>query len=734
MDLIKGAFYSIVYVIVGGIFDFVCYVYEIFYALATLNLFDNEIYTDIVNRIYVVLGLIMLFVLAYSLLRAVINPDEFAKGETSFPNMIKNIVISLVIITVLPAIFNVAMNFQNSILMQGSIPKLILAEYDESNIQSGGRDIAYYAYLSIMYPNVSSKICSPDQSVTSCRSKVKGNGWLGTTNGATLSSVDERVKSGELSFTYYQDYSEATRDGNITFQWFLGIIVGIFLLWVIANFCFDMALRVIKLTFYQLIAPIPVVCRIIPGGQFKGVFSTWVKQTVSVYVEVFVRIAILSIGIFLVGIITEYFNGFDTYGSLGTIQTLVLRLLLIIAVVMFMKEAPGLISKMFNMDTGGIKLGLKDKLAAGGVFAAGAFVGGGAGLLAKNAVAGYQEFHKTKGQGFKKRLGALGRGVSSTVAGATSRALRGGKAGLKAKSFGESKDAAAKAISTGTEKRVKRYNYKSSHGGTARGAFVGHVRDTLQKGKEFLGIDQDLETLNKEKAVADEMMGFYKTMAGYVEDNEAVVNYAGLYEAEMKREIPETVFDSQRYQDVLNSNVALMQNDARYAGMSTNELYNLAASRVDRSQFVRQMTSQERAIASHQREERIKMYDNLKKMATIRAVNDKLNKKQNGKIVDSRFQAVANQVKTFKDQYATYDFVQNMNLIDGVTWDPAWNAIMDSGNAAQIDALMDQFKNGANNQPSPISFFGDSEIAKNRSGAVSAEIATKIQEKKKENS
>ena len=230
------------------------------------------------------------------------------------------------------------------------------------------------------------------------------------------------------------------------------------------------------------------------------------------------------------------------------------------------------------------------------------------------------------------------------------------------------------------------------------------------------------------------MMGFYKTMAGYVEDNEAVVNYAGLYEAEMKREIPETVFDSQRYQDVLNSNVALMQNDARYAGMSTNELYNLAASRVDRSQFVRQMTSQERAIASHQREERIKMYDNLKKMATIRAVNDKLNKKQNGKIVDSRFQAVANQVKTFKDQYATYDFVQNMNLIDGVTWDPAWNAIMDSGNAAQIDALMDQFKNGANNQPSPISFFGDSEIAKNRSGAVSAEIATKIQEKKKENS
>ena len=366
--MIKDALYSIVYVIVGGIFDFICYIYEIFYALATLNLFNNDTYTEIVERMYVVLGLIMLFVLSYSLLRAVINPDEFAKGETSFPNMVKNIVISLVIITVLPAVFTVAMNFQNSILKQGSIPKLILAEYEEDSVQSGGRDIAYYAYLSIMYPNFDSGVCGEDRSVTTCRSNIRGGN-------EALSETDKAVHSGELSFTSYQNYSKATGDGKVTFQWFLGIIIGIFLLWVIANFCFDMALRVIKLTFYQIIAPIPVICRIIPGGKLKDVFSTWIKQTVSVYIEVFVRIAVLSIGIFLVNIITEYFSGFDTYGSLGTIQTIIMRLLLIIGVVMFMKEAPNLISKMFNLDTGGMKLGLMDKLAMGGVFAAGGAIG-----------------------------------------------------------------------------------------------------------------------------------------------------------------------------------------------------------------------------------------------------------------------------------------------------------------------------------------------------------------------
>lgn len=55
-------------------------------------------------------------------------------------------------------------------------------------------------------------------------------------------------------------------------------ICGLYVLWVITNFCFDMAVRVIKLMFFQIIAPIPVVCRVIPGGKMKDVFSTWMKK------------------------------------------------------------------------------------------------------------------------------------------------------------------------------------------------------------------------------------------------------------------------------------------------------------------------------------------------------------------------------------------------------------------------------------------------------------------------
>ena len=115
-------------------------------------------------------------------------------------------------------------------------------------------------------------------------------------------------------------------------------------------------------------------------------------------------------------------------------------------------------------------------------------------------------------------------------------------------------------------------------------------------------------------------------------------------------------------------------------------------------------------------------------MATIKAINEKLNDKTGNVVNDGRFQAVVNQVEVFKKQNSNYDFVKNMQSIAGVQWDESWNDIMNSGDAKSINNLMKDFK--GNNGPSPISFFGDSEIAKNKSGAVSAEIAKKIQEKK----
>ena len=125
MKAILSAVWHLFLSLDGIIYNLICYIFDIFYYLCGLQLFTDADYNEIVNKIYMILGLVMMFVLAYSLLKAVINPDEFAKGENSFPKLIKNVIVSLVIIVILPTVFNVAFSIQNSLLNYDVIPQLI---------------------------------------------------------------------------------------------------------------------------------------------------------------------------------------------------------------------------------------------------------------------------------------------------------------------------------------------------------------------------------------------------------------------------------------------------------------------------------------------------------------------------------------------------------------------------------------------------------------------------------
>lgn len=379
----------------GVVYSLVDYVYDIFDFLAKLNIFDSEQYGEITGKIYIILGLIMMFVLSYSLLRAVMNPDDFAKGEKSFPNLIKNIIISLALIVVMPAIFEFATDFQMAILDNNTIPKFILgdsaevdyegtATADESVTNDAGRMMSYYVFRSFFYPNpdwcseknhgYASAYGTGDDG--SCTEKIKGNGWWGLTNGDAFYEVDQNVLNGEASFFAYSDYGESTADGRLTYYMLITTIAGGFLVYVLASFCFDMAIRVIKLAFYELIAPIPIICRILPGGNMKDVFSKWVKQIISVYIEVFIRVAIMYLGVYLIKIVVDAIGTTSlAINGLSWHKQAIVVGLLIIGVIIFIKQAPKLIGDMFHLDTGGMKLGIMDKLAMGGVFAAGGAVG-----------------------------------------------------------------------------------------------------------------------------------------------------------------------------------------------------------------------------------------------------------------------------------------------------------------------------------------------------------------------
>ena len=90
------------------VYQFVALMYDIFVLLSRTNIFKDDFYRNFSQRIYAVLGVIMLFVLAYALLKAMVDPEQLTKGDKGISKMVPAFVTSLVICGLLPSIFDFA--------------------------------------------------------------------------------------------------------------------------------------------------------------------------------------------------------------------------------------------------------------------------------------------------------------------------------------------------------------------------------------------------------------------------------------------------------------------------------------------------------------------------------------------------------------------------------------------------------------------------------------------------
>ena len=103
--MIKTVINSLFISIDGMVYYFVSVCYRLFILLATINIFDVKDYNDLVGRIYVILGVVMLFILSYTMLKAIIYPDGTGKIEDSPAKIVCKTVTSLILFIVMPVIF-----------------------------------------------------------------------------------------------------------------------------------------------------------------------------------------------------------------------------------------------------------------------------------------------------------------------------------------------------------------------------------------------------------------------------------------------------------------------------------------------------------------------------------------------------------------------------------------------------------------------------------------------------
>lgn len=552
--------YSILLTFDGIVYNVIDWIYDIFVAIASIDVFSSEQETinKIVTNIYVILGVVMLFALAYSLLKAVINPENFAKGDTSFPKLIQNIVVSIIIIAILPTCFNFAYKFQTSILENNTIPKLLFGDDIDNPFTvedtvnnpnpSPGRTLAYSIFSSFLY--VDFDVCANDlgvsvdaltaEQIKSCGEDINIGavggakyvpfvnftiGWVSNLfSGSNTNSFyyyDNMVKYGKYDFGVYSNFSSSISSGNLSYTWFFSTVVGIYVAYVLLNFVFDVALRFIKMLFLEIIAPIPVICRIIPGGKMKDVFSTWLKKVISVYLEVFIRVFTIVIGLYLILLVNDMDLVFGTtLQGLGFFQRVFARVVIIMGIVTFIKQAPKLICDLFHIDSGGMKLGLAEKLAAGGGFAAASMVGGAAGTIGRNAVGAFKNVKNAQGVGGKIKAGLSG--VASVGAGALSGGARGLYSGKGAKNYKDMVKASGSAVSAASQAKMKREAYKASHKGaneveTAFNVLKGHITDSVSNVSTYFGVNSVDDLIQDNKNI-DNINGKKKALRNAAEE------------------------------------------------------------------------------------------------------------------------------------------------------------------------------------------------------------------------
>lgn len=520
----KKNFYTILLTLDSIIYNAIDWFYDIFVALTQINVFadNSSSFNSLVRNVYVILGVIMLFVLAYSLLRAVIDPEQFSKKDNSFAKLIQNTVISLVIISFLPNIFQFAFSFQDAILKNHTIEKIILNDeniwdYEGENNPSPGRKLSYSMFSSFFH--VDYEYCTKknskddvtqltEEEIIACESAIKTDSAApvllkplkplnalytfiqGLQDKTSFTYFDNLVKSGSSGFGSYVNFAENAADGQLTYIWFFSTVAGIYVAYVLINFVFDVALRYIKLIFFEIIAPIPVFCRVIPGGKFKDVFSTWLKKTISVFLEVFIRVFVMIFGLYLIIMIADM-DLFKSFTSLGPIQKSVANALILLGVVTFIKQAPKLICDLFHIDSGDMKLGIAEKLAAGGGLMAATAIGGAVGTGGRNLVGAVKNIKNAK-SGEKLKAGLSG--LASVGAGVLSGGARGFYSGRGAKNFKDVPKASGSAVTAASDAKAKREAYKASHKGadaveTMWNVARGHVSDIASNVSTYFGVN-----------------------------------------------------------------------------------------------------------------------------------------------------------------------------------------------------------------------------------------------------
>ena len=496
MSLIRKMFISMFCFIDRIIYFFVEKMYELFILISEAGIFSQATIQEFATRIYVFLGLIMIFQVSISLVNYIINPSTFDDKTIGGAALIKNAAIALVGIVLVPYVFEAAYSLQRIVLKENVIGNLILGvktwksqEEAESYVAYGGRKMAFSTFSSFVTfnPEVASSTCVNEPVLISSNDLKFNNdacGQIGEVpfdsgvkdeNGNELTTVGQYMeyvyKTGEVKTLANADllvlqYKSTDGDYDLfDYSYLISCIAGAFLIYILFKFCLDIAVRSVKLGFLQLIAPIPLMMRIDPK-KGKQKFGKWVSECVKTFCDVFVRLAAIYFAIFIISAITT--DGVQNVaGSANNVQAALVKVAIIFGALMFAQQLPLLLADIVGGSKEAMQA-LSKSIGKAESAVGGAVAGFGLGAAANAWAAGRANYAENKKAG-DKMVPAFAKsfwnnqGFRSTIAGGASGTYNGMLAGSKAgkPTFAEMKNAGMQGMKISREHAKNRDIYQA---------------------------------------------------------------------------------------------------------------------------------------------------------------------------------------------------------------------------------------------------------------------------------
>lgn len=339
---ICGLIDSIAYLILSKLSD-------LFNEISQLSLYSEEVMNSIGQRIGLILGIFMLFRLAVALVSYIISPDTMKDSGKGTGKMIKSIIISLILLATVNIIFKEAYKLQRKVIESKIVEKIFFGEQATvSDI-----NISFILYDAFIDPNP--RVLANCETLFDLYNPVVNSDCKNSIHNASLNSAAHNTISDSiLRYHTFQDLLStydalnAKKGNEYVFNYtpVISTISSVIAILILIGFCMDLATRIVKLLFLQIIAPVPIVSNMAPG-KGSDVFKNWYKQCINTYLSVFIRIIALNFGIFMITLIKTKFSDIFTGASPF------ITVLLIIGCLMFAKQVPELLEEIMGIKKDG---------------------------------------------------------------------------------------------------------------------------------------------------------------------------------------------------------------------------------------------------------------------------------------------------------------------------------------------------------------------------------------------